>query len=148
MLRLRLASLLTVATLSFMPQLIQTAANAPIKHAAITSLEFGDIGERGFKYRWLTDQAINDGHLKCQMYSLCSFADLVGPSCPAELFVALDFFDQNGALISSGGDVLPSYGKRHYVHVELGTNFLDSFADFEVTDIGCYRGVPTGRADL
>jgi hypothetical protein len=79
---------------------------------------------------------------------MCSFADIVGPGCPHEVFVALDYFDKNGDLITSGGDVLPSGGRQRHIHVELGTNWVETFDTFEVTDIGCYLGLPTGKPDL
>ena len=106
------------------------------------------VGESGFSYRWLSDEDIEAEHLECNSYLLCSFADIVGPSCPHELFVAFDYFDVNGDLITSGGDVLPSGGRQRHIQVELGTNWVETFDTFEVTDIGCYLGLPTGTPDL
>ena len=79
---------------------------------------------------------------------MCSFADIVGPSCPHELFVALDYFDKNNDPLSSGGDILPSSGRQRHIHIELGTNNHDWVKSFEVADIGCYFGLPTGKPDL
>ena len=128
--------------------MLPSVAEAPEQQGEGTVTAFELVGESGFSYRWLSDEDIEAEHLECNSYLLCSFADIVGPSCPHELFVALDYFDVNGDLITSGGDVLPSGGRQRHIQVELGTNWVETLDAFEVTDIGCYLGLPTGTPDL
>lgn len=128
--------------------LVPVSAEAPESANSSPESAFHLVGQNGFSYRWLTNVTIISEHMECNFYSLCSFADIVGPSCPNEIFVALDYFDVNGDLITSGGDVLPASGKQRHIHVELGSNWVESFDSFEVSDIGCYLGLPTGKPDL
>ena len=128
--------------------MLPSVAEAPEQPYESAVAAFELVGESGFSYRWLSDEDIEAEHLECNSYLLCSFADIVGPSCPHELFVALDYFDVNGDLITSGGDVLPSGGRQRHIQVELGTNWVETFDTFEVTEIGCYLGLPTGKPDL
>jgi hypothetical protein len=145
---MNLWSLPLIAGLSLALPLVPTSAEAPGQVSSSAANAFSGVGESGFSYRWLSDEDIEAEHLECNSYLLCSFADIAGPSCPHEVFVALDYFDLNGALITSGGDVLPSGGRQRHIQVELGTNWVETFDTFEVTDIGCYLGLPTGKPDL
>jgi hypothetical protein len=139
-------SLPVIIGLTVTSQLVPMAAEAPTRVSE--SNLFNSIGEQGFSYRWVSDSLAKAEHLECNSYSWCSFADIVGPSCPNELFVGLDFYDKNNELISSGGDVLPSSGRRRHIHVELGTNRLVDVNNLRVSFISCYKGLPTGKPDL
>jgi hypothetical protein len=145
---MNLWSLPLIAGLSLALPLVPNPAEAPEVTSASVGASFDLIGEYGFSYRWLSEETIKSGHMECNFYALCSFADIVGPSCPHEIFVALDYFDVNGDLITSGGDVLPSSGRQRHIHVELGSNNIESFDTFEVSDVGCYLGLPTGKPDI
>ena len=145
---MNLWSLPLIAGLSLALPLVPTSAEAPGHVSSSAANAFSGVGEAGFSYRWLSDEDIKAEHLECNSYSMCSFADIVGPSCPNEVFVALDYFDKDNDPLSSGGDILPSSGRQRHIHVELGTNNHDWVKSFEVSDIGCYLGLPTGKPDL
>jgi hypothetical protein len=128
--------------------LVPTAAEAPPYNGPMTTTEFSQVGETEFSYRWVTDQAIAQKDLQCTLYYLCSFADIITPDCPDEVFVELDFFDNRDNLITSGGDVLPVSGQHMLRQVELGTNWVPDFATFDVTNMVCYSGTPTGYGEI
>lgn len=145
---MRLIRLAAVALLSMALPIIPSVAEAPPRPFSAVDAVFKPVPETDYSRRWLSDEEIANRGLECHLYGLCSFADIEGPACPNEMLVELDFFDKHDELIDSGVDVLPSNGRSRLLHVELGTNWLDDFATFEITNVACYTGTPTGYAIL
>ena len=108
--------------------------------------DFSQLNEDGFSYRW-TSSTIAD-NLECQLYELCTFADIKGPACPSELGVALEFYDANGDLVADGGDIIPARGRGEFNAIEVGTSRDITFAKFSIVGADCLQGVPTGKSLL
>ena len=138
--------ILATLALSFMPLTlaILAATPAPAQHSPPD--EFYPLNEDGFSYRW-TSSSIAE-NLECQLYELCTFADIKGPACPGELGIALEFYDSNGDLITDGGDIIPARGRGEFNAVEVGTSRDITFAKFSIVGAGCLQGVPTGKSLL
>ena len=128
--------------------LVPAAAEAPEPYVPDSSAQFYLVGDNRFSYRWVDqDTSIAEG-LECNLYAWCAFADIVGPACDDEVMVELDYFDEDDWYVTSVNDVLPGAGRQRHIRVELGTNIFDGLSSFEVADIKCYRGVPTGTPNL
>ena len=65
-----------------------------------------------------------------------------------EVLVELDYFDEDDWYMTSVNDVLPGSGRQRHIRVELGTNLYEDLSSFQVADVRCYVGVPTGTPDL
>jgi hypothetical protein len=128
--------------------LVPTAAEAPEPYEPNSSSRFYGVGDHGFSHRWVDeDSSIAEG-LECNLYMSCAFADIVGPACPDEVLVELDYFDKDDLYVTTLQDVLPGSGSQRHIRVELGTNLDEDLSSFQVADIKCYLGVPTGTPDL
>ena len=128
--------------------LVPAAAEAPEPYVPGSSARFYMVGDNGFSYRWVDEETSIAEGLECNLYALCAFADIVGPACDDEVLVELDYFDEDDWYVTSVNDVLPGAGRQRHIRVELGTNIFDGLSSFDVADIKCYRGVPTGKPDL
>ena len=145
---MNLWSLPLIAGLSLALPLVPTSAEAPGQESSGAANAFTQVGEAGFSYRWVDeDTSIAEG-LQCNFYSWCAFADIVGPACPDEVLVELDYFDKDDWYVASGADVLPGSGRQKHIHVELGTNHYDGLGNIEIPNISCYLGLPTGKPDI
>jgi hypothetical protein len=128
--------------------LVPTAAEAPEPYEPNSSSRFYGVGDHGFSHRWVDeDSSIAEG-LECNLYMSCAFADIVGPACPDEVLVELDYFDKDDLYVTTLQDVLPGSGSQRHIRVELGTNLYEDLSSFQVSDIKCYLGLPTGTPDL
>lgn len=122
---------------------IPAPAEAPEFTGTTSELDYFDMGVEGFKFRWTPDDRRDS--IDCQNYATCAFGDILGPDCPGQIFVALEFYDENGERVNDGGDIFEARGKRRFMGVELGTNRDIPFDTFNVVDIFCGKGLPTGR---
>jgi hypothetical protein len=128
--------------------LVPAAAEAPEPYVPDSSSRFYGVGDHGFSYRWVDeDTSIAEG-LECNLYMSCAFADIVGPACPDEVAVELDYFDKDDSYVTTVVDVIPGAGRQRHPRIELGTNLYEDLNSFQVADVKCYRGVPTGTPDL
>ena len=126
--------------------LMPVAAEAPEFTGTTSELDYFDMGVEGFKFRWTPDDRSDS--IDCQNYAICAFGDILGPDCPGQIFVALEFYDENGERVNDGGDIIEARGKRRFMGVELGTNRDITFDTFNVVDIFCGKGLPTGRGEV
>ena len=128
--------------------LVPAAAEAPEPYVPDSSARFYMVGDNGFSFRWVDEETSIAEGLECNLYQSCAFADIVGPACAEEVLVELDYFDENDWYVTSLNDVLPGAGRQRHIRVELGTNLYEDLSSFEVADIKCYKGKPTGTPDL
>jgi hypothetical protein len=128
--------------------LVPAAAEAPEPYVPDSSAQFYMVGDNGFSYRWVDEETSIAEGLECNLYALCAFADIVGPACPDQVLVELDYFDEDDWYVTSVNDVLPGAGRQRHIRVELGTNLYEDLSSFQVADVRCYVGVPTGTPDL
>jgi hypothetical protein len=138
--------ILASLALSFMSLTLAVLATTPAPATYSTQEEFYPLNDDGFSYRW-TSSTIAD-KLECQLYELCTFADIKGPACAGELGIALEFYDSNGKLITDGGDIIPARGRNEFNAIEVGTSRDISFATFSIVGVSCFQGVPTGKSLL
>ena len=139
---------LITGVLALVLPLVPTVAEAPEPYVPDSSSRFYGVGDSGFSYRWVDeDTSIAEG-LDCNLYMSCAFADSVGPACPDEVSVELDYFDKDDWYVTSVVDVIPGAGRQRHLRIELGTNLYEDLNSFQVADVKCYRGVPTGTPDL
>jgi hypothetical protein len=131
--------------LSCILPLVPSAAEAPAHTStfAVAGASFSQLGEGSFAFRW-SSQEVSDNS-ECQLYAWCAFADIVGPTCPNEVFVALEFYDKNDELVTEGGDILSGLRRQRFIGVEIGTNRDITFEKFKIVDIECGPGLPTGH---
>ena len=149
---------LITGALALVLPLVPAAAEAPEPYLPDSSARFYMVGDNGFSHRWVgdngfsfrwVDEATSETEgLDCNLYALCAFADIVGPACPNQVLVELDYFDENDWYVTSVNDVLPGAGRQRHIRVELGTNLYEDLSSFQVADVRCYVGVPTGTPDL
>jgi len=137
-------SLPVIVALSVGMQLVPSAAEAPTQ--LDQQYTFSSVGKSGFSYRWSSENTQKTK--ECQLYNWCVFADLVGPVCEDEVFIALEFYDKNDDLVTGGGDVIASMGKQRHLEIEVGTNRDITFSTLNIVDAGCYKGLPTGQASF
>jgi hypothetical protein len=128
--------------------LVPAAAEAPEPYVPDSSARFYMVGDNGFSHRWVDEETSIAEGLECNLYALCAFADIVGPACPDQVLVELDYFDEDDWYVTSVNDVLPGAGRQRHIRVELGTNLDQDLSSFEVADVRCYVGLPTGTPDL
>jgi hypothetical protein len=128
--------------------LVPAAAEAPEPYAPDSSARFYTVGDDGFSHRWVDEETSIAEGLECNLYALCAFADIVGPACPDQVLVELDYFDEDDWYVTTVNDILPGAGRQRHIRVELGTNVVDGLSSFEVADARCYVGLPTGTPDL
>ncbi|MFM6966741.1 MAG: hypothetical protein ACKOWI_05210 [Rhodoluna sp.] len=122
---------------------IPAPAVAPEMSGKLPELAYYPMGESGFSFRWTPNET--SGPQQCQNYGQCAFGDILGPTCPAEVFVAIEFYDEKGDYVSDGGDIIVGNRKQRHMNVEVGTNRDVAFDTFNVTDIFCGEGLPTGK---
>jgi hypothetical protein len=135
-----------VLGLTLILPLTPSVAEAPMHQSATSEASFDLVGEGGFSYRWAVDDARHKN--ECQLYDWCVFADIVGPRCPNEVFVALEFYDKHGDIVTGGGDILPGSNRQRFISVEVGTSRDITFSTLNVVDVLCGLGLPTGHANL
>lgn len=128
--------------------LVPVAAEAPEPYVPDSSARFYLVGDNGFSHRWVDEETSISEGLECNLYALCAFADIVGPACPNQVLVELDYFDEDDWYVTTVNDVLPGAGRQRHTRVELGTNLDQELSSFEVADVRCYVGLPTGTPDL
>ncbi len=128
--------------------LVPAAAEAPEPYVPDSSAQFYMVGDNGFSYRWVDEETSIAEGLECNLYQSCAFADIVGPACADEVLVELDYFDEDDWYVTSVNDVLPGAGRQRHMRVELGTNLDQELPSFQVADVRCHVGVPTGTPDL
>ena len=138
--------ILAALALSFMPLTLAILVTTPAPAEYSPPGDFSQLNEDGFSYRW-TSSTIAD-NLECQLYELCTFADIKGPACPSELGVALEFYDANGDLVADGGDIIPARGRGEFNAIEVGTSRDITFAKFSIVGADCLQSVPTGKSLL
>ncbi len=127
---------------------VPAAAEAPEPYVPDSSARFYMVGDNGFSHRWVDEETSVAEGLECNLYALCAFADIVGPACPNQVLVELDYFDEDDGYVTTVNDVLPGSGRQRHIRVELGTNLYEDLSSFRVADVRCYVGVPTGTPDL
>ena len=127
-------------------QLAPQAAEAPEFTGTTSGQAFYSVGEAGYSVRWTPSD--KSGDMECQIYAQCGFADILGPGCPGQIFVALEFYDENGDYVNEGGDIFDSRNKRRFMAVEIGTNRDIRFDTFNVVNVFCGVGLPTGKSEL
>ena len=93
---MNLWSLPLIAGLSLALPLVPAEVQAPTQISEAES--YALVGDGGFTYRWSDDATGNDH--TCELYAWCTFADILGPTCPGEVFIALEFYDQHGDLVT------------------------------------------------
>ena len=128
--------------------LVPTVAEAPETFIPNPSARFYMVGDNGFSYRWVDEETSIAEGLECHFYGWCAFADIVGPACPDQVAVELDYFDEDDLYVTSVVDVLPGAGRQRHIRVELGTNHYDGLTSFDLANVECSRGLPTGTPDL
>ena len=128
--------------------LVPAAAEAPEPYVPDSSAQFYLVGDNGFSYRWVDEETSISEGLECNLYQSCAFADIVGPACDDEVLVELDYFDEEDRYVTTVNAVLPGAGRQRHIRTELGTNVDQEFSSFEVANVTCYVGVPTGTPDL
>jgi hypothetical protein len=138
--------ILATLALSFTPLTLVILSSMPAPPYYSPPEEFYQLNDEGFSFRW-TSGAIAD-NLDCQLYELCTFADIKGPACPGELGLALEFYDSNGDLVTDGGDIISARGRGEFNAIEVGTSRDITFANFSVVGASCIKGVPTGKSTL
>lgn len=128
--------------------LVPVPAQAPAPEPPTSSARFYPVGDNGFSFRWVDEETSMAEGLECNLYAWCAFADLVGPACADEVMVELDFFDADDVYVTTVLDVIPGAGRQRHVRVELGTNLYEDLSSFQLADIKCNLGLPTGTPDL
>ena len=141
---MNLWSLPLIVGLSLALPLVPSEARAPTQISEAEA--FSAVGGSGFSYRW-TQVASRADH-SCQLYKWCTFADILGPSCNAEVLIALQFYDKNGDLVADGGDVIAGLTEQRHLAVEIGTNRDITFDSLNIVDMTCGAGLLTGEAQL
>ncbi len=139
---------LVTGALALVLPFVPSPAEAPEPYVPDSSAQFYMVGDNGFSYRWVDEETSIAEGLECNLYALCAFADIVGPACPDQVLVELDYFDEDDWYVTSVNDVLPGAGRQRHIRVELGTNLYEDLSSFQVADVRCYVGVPTGTPDL
>lgn len=124
--------------------LVPAAAEAPEPYVPDSSARFYMVGDNGFSHRWVDEETSIAEGLECNLYQSCAFADIVGPACDDEVMVELDYFDKYDWYATTVFDVLPGAGRQRHIRVELGTNLYEDLSSFQVADVRCYVGLPTG----
>jgi hypothetical protein len=138
--------ILSTLALSFAPLTFAILSRIPAPQDYSPAEEFYLLNDEGFSFRWSSDAVA--GNLQCQLYELCTFADIKGPACPGELGIALEFYDSNGDLVTEGGDIISARGRTEFNAIEVGTNRDITFANFSIVGASCILGVPTGKSTL
>lgn len=139
--------LITCALALALP-LLPAPAEAPEPYVPDSSARFYMVGDHGFSFRWVDEETSIAEGLECNLYAWCAFADIVGPACDDEVAVELYYFDEEDRYVTSVNAVLPGAGRQRHIRVELGTNLYEDLSSFQVADVRCYVGVPTGTPDL
>ncbi len=138
--------ILSVLVLSFAPLTFVLLASSPTPPDYLPNGEFFSFEDSGAAYRWTPD--IETQNRECELYAFCAFADVKGLSCPAEIGIALAFYDEAGDFVTDGGDIVSARGRVAIHGIEVGTNRDITFETFKVTGIDCYQGLPTGHANF
>lgn len=138
---------LITGALALVLPLVPSEAEAPEPQTVDSSARFHQIGDNGFSFRWVDEETSVAEGLQCSLYEWCAYADIVGPSCPNELLISLDYLDDEDLYVTSGTVILPADNRQRHSRAELGTSQLDDFETFVIDDIRCYQGLPTGVAE-
>lgn len=138
---------LITGALALVLPLVPSVAEAPEPQTVDSSARFHPVGDKGFSFRWVDEETSVAEGLECSLYEWCAYADIVGPACPNELLISLDYLDDEDLYVTSGTVILPAANRQRHSRAELGTSQLDNFETFVIDDIRCYQGLPTGVAE-
>lgn len=106
---------------------------------------FGFEGSE-YSFRWTMEEVATS--LECDLYEICTWIDIKGPTCQTEILVTLEFYDENDVYVDAGVDVLPEQGMRELNALEVGTNLEIEFDSFLLVFVECSSGLPTGVAEI
>jgi hypothetical protein len=137
---------LTTLALCFSPLLYVTVIEPMDFSAPTLYSEFYDFETEGYSFRWSSEA--DTGVLECRLYEFCLWVDVEGPECADQLHLAISFYDSNENVVNSGRVVVSGEGNSRFNGIEIGTTLDVEYAFYNVDDVWCSSGVPTGLGEV